>query len=465
MGQIASGERGTLVTMCCCINALGQALPPVYIFPRVNFKSLMLHGAPEQSLGLANSSGYMTKECFPKVLAHFMKHMNISPTNPGLLLMDNHSSHRTIEAVDMAKENSLFVLTFPPHCSHKLQPLDVCVYGPFKTFYQSYARDWMLNNPGQGITIYQVAQLSAGVFAKAFSMTNILAGFRCTGIFPINCNVFAESEFMPASVTDRPVMHAAVDDQHCAAALIVEAPTNVPSMEATVPTANSCISEHDSSTLSQSPQPRNVEDDDILTSLCPLPKRKLSACKRKKFPNHRKKVHASVLTDTPEKEQLPSAVPGSAKRKTITPKRKKVCKKVVFTSSSETEDGNLSLHNTSDECSLSSENEGSNFGNENSVAPELDKYVVVRVKSKLGSKNYIAIITDGPDSDDDYEIKFMKRSQKIRNGFVASGEELASVHSSDILVTLPRPSPVASTKRLSGVLKFCSANVQFYNVV
>ena len=59
----------------------------------------------------------------------------------------------------------------------------------------------------------------------------------------------------------------------------------------------------------------------------------------------------------------------------------------------------------------------------------------------------------------------MKRSQKIRNGFVASGEELASVHSSDILVTLPRPSPVASTKRLSGVLKFCSANVQFYNVV
>ena len=36
IGEISSAERAVLVTMCCCINAIGNALPPVYIFPRVH---------------------------------------------------------------------------------------------------------------------------------------------------------------------------------------------------------------------------------------------------------------------------------------------------------------------------------------------------------------------------------------------------------------------------------------------
>jgi transposase len=31
MGQITSGERGELVTMCCVISAVGQSLPPVFV--------------------------------------------------------------------------------------------------------------------------------------------------------------------------------------------------------------------------------------------------------------------------------------------------------------------------------------------------------------------------------------------------------------------------------------------------
>ena len=35
VGHIMAQERGTLVTVCCCANAAGQALPPAMIFPRV----------------------------------------------------------------------------------------------------------------------------------------------------------------------------------------------------------------------------------------------------------------------------------------------------------------------------------------------------------------------------------------------------------------------------------------------
>ena len=50
VGQITSADRGTLVILCCCINAVGHALPPAYIFPRVNFRDHMIDGAPNGGL-------------------------------------------------------------------------------------------------------------------------------------------------------------------------------------------------------------------------------------------------------------------------------------------------------------------------------------------------------------------------------------------------------------------------------
>ena len=93
VGMIASAERGSLVTVCNVVSATGQALPPAFLFPRVNFKDYMLKGAPASSKGLAIRSGWMTAEIFPEVLEHFMHHMNVSVDNRALLLMDNHPSH------------------------------------------------------------------------------------------------------------------------------------------------------------------------------------------------------------------------------------------------------------------------------------------------------------------------------------------------------------------------------------
>ena len=61
----------------------------------------------------------------------------------------------------------------------------------------------MMKNPGLPITIHQIARLSGCTFPKAFSISNILAAFRSTAIYPIDCNVFDHSKFWPSSVTDR----------------------------------------------------------------------------------------------------------------------------------------------------------------------------------------------------------------------------------------------------------------------
>ncbi|BFZ08869.1 hypothetical protein BsWGS_11908 [Bradybaena similaris] len=62
IGRMTSAERGALVTLCAAVNALGSSIPPLFIFPRVNFKDCMIKGGPVGCIGLSHISGWMTAE-------------------------------------------------------------------------------------------------------------------------------------------------------------------------------------------------------------------------------------------------------------------------------------------------------------------------------------------------------------------------------------------------------------------
>ena len=146
---MVSHERGETVTLCAFVNAIGNTVPPCLIFPRKRFYDRMITGAPPGTLGLSSPSGWMTTELFLECLRHFVKHVRCSKTERALLLLDNHESHVSIEATDFCRDNGIILLTFPPHCSHRLQPLDGTVFGPFKTFYYKSCNEWMYNHPSQ----------------------------------------------------------------------------------------------------------------------------------------------------------------------------------------------------------------------------------------------------------------------------------------------------------------------------
>ncbi|KAF2898608.1 hypothetical protein ILUMI_07567 [Ignelater luminosus] len=107
----------------------------------------------------ASLSEWMVTDLFSSVLKDFVEHERPTVANPKLIIMDNHESHLSIEALDFAKENGTILLTLPPHCSHKLQPLDVAAFRTFKKLYDAACNTWMINNPGKPITIYSIAGL------------------------------------------------------------------------------------------------------------------------------------------------------------------------------------------------------------------------------------------------------------------------------------------------------------------
>ena len=203
VGQIVSADRGVLVTMCGSVNAIGNSIPPLLIFPRVNFRHHMLIGAPAGTIGDANPSGWMNSDIFLEWLAHFINHSGSAPENPTLLLMDNHASHVNLPIIDKAKEHGVVLLTLPPHTSHRLQPLDRSVYGPLKKYFNSCCNDWQLSNPGKAITIYEISAILGKAYPRAFTPANIISGFRITGIYPYDSNVFTDEDFLSAQITDR----------------------------------------------------------------------------------------------------------------------------------------------------------------------------------------------------------------------------------------------------------------------
>lgn len=101
----------------------------------------------------------------------------------------------------------MVLLTLRPHCSHKLQLLDVACFGPFKAAHYNRAMDdWLLNHSGTPLTIYNVAELTGKAFPQALVPSNIIKGFERTGICPYNSGVFTEVDYMSSYVTDRPHM-------------------------------------------------------------------------------------------------------------------------------------------------------------------------------------------------------------------------------------------------------------------
>lgn len=204
VGAITSAERGQLVTVCGAVSAIGNSIPPMFIFPRRHFKDHFIRDGPTGSCGTANPSGWMNEESFVLFLQHFVSNVHPNKDHPVLMILDNHSSHTSVSALDYAKENGIVFLSFPPHCTHRLQPLDVAVYGPLKTRINVSQDAWMKSHPGKTMTIYDIPGVVKEAWPASVTPRNIMKGFEVTGICPLNPAIFQDCDFAPSYVTDQP---------------------------------------------------------------------------------------------------------------------------------------------------------------------------------------------------------------------------------------------------------------------
>jgi len=193
-------------------------------------------------------------------MRNFIHHTKCSLEHPVLLFLDNHESHVSVACLDLAKDNGITMLTFPPHCSHKLQPLNHSVYGPLKKFFNASCDSWLMSNPCP-MTIYDISSIVNLPYSQAFTPKNIKAGFAVTGIEPYNQNVFDDDEFLGSAVADHP-------DLPSTSAMTAQPPVSLVSylQDDDEPSANADTTEHQPSTTgTHECQSQSLISADVLT--------------------------------------------------------------------------------------------------------------------------------------------------------------------------------------------------------
>ena len=383
---------------------------------------------------------------------HFIACAKPTAARPVLLMLDGHSTHtKNVELIDLARENNVHIICLPPHCTNRLQPLDVSFMKPLSCYYDEAVRIWLRSHPGRVVTIHQIALLFRGAYLKAATAITAVNGFRKTGIVPFNPAVFNDADFAGSHPTDIANDMGDVRNPHQATAtttspkaiatLPATSPATLPAATATTPT-------------SKGPLPKlYVSSSDIL----PVPH--VAGFQMRGTKRSRQTDSTAILTDSPHKVVLLAASAGSHSIKKKPPAKKRLTvvdtkkvrkpKTVIEPSSSESDES---------EPEVESEDEPSVQLIRRS-APMVDVGDYILVKFTKHRVSYYARKVVRVDRAGEIRTTFLKRND-MRKSVVAitfcwpEKSDLAWHDEDDVVEKLPEATSVGDTARTSDKLRF-----------
>lgn len=189
-------EKGETISCITCCNAEGTFLPPVCVFKGKYKKAEYEDNMPPGAVVLmSEKSAYVNTEIFTTWLRdHFIPR---KPLGKVLLILDGHASHcSSVELLELARDNDVVLLCLPSHTTHYLQPLDRAVFKSLKTFFYGACQQWVRANPGRKLSRLQFGQMLSEGWGKACTVSNAVAGFKATGIFPFQPSAIPEHAFL-----------------------------------------------------------------------------------------------------------------------------------------------------------------------------------------------------------------------------------------------------------------------------
>jgi hypothetical protein len=95
-----------------------------------------------------------------------------------------------MDFIEYCNQNKILLAVYPPHSTHTLQPLDVCMFKPLSTAYSNEVSAFMERS--QGLTSMSKRDfflLFYRAWQASFKETTILKAFEATGVSPFEPEV------------------------------------------------------------------------------------------------------------------------------------------------------------------------------------------------------------------------------------------------------------------------------------
>lgn len=146
----------------------------------------------------------MNGPTFLSWVQYFVEKVRPTKEKKAILLLDNLEAHKYYPALQFASENNVVFVSFAPHTTHKMQPLDVAVFGPLKVFFEQELNAFQKRYAGRIVNQNDICKIFSPAYLKAATIPSAVKGFKKPGLWPLNDAAFSEDDFLPATVTSRP---------------------------------------------------------------------------------------------------------------------------------------------------------------------------------------------------------------------------------------------------------------------
>ncbi|KAF0693280.1 Aste57867_15734 [Aphanomyces stellatus] len=174
----------TIIVAAC---ADGTVTPPCFVLPGKSVQRDILAdcATPDAAVTCA-PKGFVNQYVFNNWLKHFARSVPSSTPRPLVLVCDGCSSHFTDGTYEIARDNHILIVCLPANATHLVQPLDVAVFKPYKTRIRELVHDRMINTNAFSLSKRVAINIAASAFVDTIGKkrTNIISGFRSTGLFP-----------------------------------------------------------------------------------------------------------------------------------------------------------------------------------------------------------------------------------------------------------------------------------------
>lgn len=188
--EIKSGKDKEQITVLLTINAAGQIVSPMIVYPLVRISRDIAVNVPNSwSIG-KSSSGWMNGPLYYEYIANvfdpWLKANDIQ--KPVLLLVDGHRSHLTLQVSQYCAENQIIAFALFPNSTHISQPADVSVFKCLKSGWKNTVSEYKQNSGNRQITRAGFAPLLAKVFQEKVTPEIVANGFKKCGLYPFDVN-------------------------------------------------------------------------------------------------------------------------------------------------------------------------------------------------------------------------------------------------------------------------------------
>jgi hypothetical protein len=201
------------ISIIACVSAIGDRLPPTLIYKGVSgdLQTTWIQDfdpARHKANFVTSENGWTSNEIGFEWLKEIYEPQTRETCSNGLrkrlLIVDGHSSHVNRRFIDFCGDHGIVLLIFPPHTTHRLQPLDVSVFAPLGRAYTNSLNAYIARTSGfSRVTKRLFWSLFWPAWEKGVSLDNIKSGFEKTGIFPFNpARVIATIKWEPLQQPD-----------------------------------------------------------------------------------------------------------------------------------------------------------------------------------------------------------------------------------------------------------------------